>query len=75
MKALEDVSDDEHDIDTVSSILNSLVDQVELSDNDEMGLAQRIGKRPLITSAVSLENNVQQIKRLRSNTPNANVSI
>ncbi|CAF1229562.1 unnamed protein product [Rotaria sp. Silwood1] len=82
MKALEDMSDDEQDIDTVSSVLNTLIDKIVVQinqqnddDDDDVDLAVRIGKRSLTTSTVNLENDVQQIKRLRSNTTNANVSV
>jgi len=66
MKALEDMSDDEQETETISSVLNTLIDQID--DDDDLGLAQRIGKRSLTASTVSLENETQQLKRLRSHT-------
>ncbi|CAF1396856.1 unnamed protein product [Rotaria sordida] len=87
MKALEDMSDDEQDLDIVSSIVNTLVDKIVVQinqqdnndddddDNDEIGLAKRIGKRSLTTSTVNFESDAQQIKRLRNNSTNANVSV
>jgi len=71
MKTLEDMSDDEEDIEIISSIINTLVDQTVSQINDEIGLAQRIGKRSLTTSIINFESDTQQIKRLRSN----NVSV
>ena len=69
MKTLEEMSDDEQEGETViSSVVNTLVDQTaDQVDDDDLGLAQRIGKRSLTTSTVSLENENQQMKRLRSN--------
>lgn len=64
MKAVEEMSDDEQETETISSIVNTLVDQID----DDIGLAQRIGKRSLTTSIVNFESNT---KRLRSN----NVSV
>jgi len=61
MKAVEEMSDDEQEIETISSILNTLVDQTVLQINDDIGLAERIGKR----SIVNFENN--KLKRLRTN--------
>ncbi|CAF4035851.1 unnamed protein product [Rotaria sordida] len=90
MKALEDMSDDEQDLDIVSSIVNTLVDKIVVQinqqdnnddddddddDDDEIGLAKRIGKRSLTTSTVNFESDAQQIKRLRNNSTNANVSV
>jgi hypothetical protein len=68
MKALEDMSDDEQETETetISSILNDLIDRID-DDDDDLGLAKRIGKRSLTASTVSLENESQQLKRLRSN--------
>lgn len=75
---------DEEDDETVSSIVNTLVDQtvsrtdpnnILNDDDDEMGLAERLGKRSLTMSTVNLDSHTQQIKRLRSNTTNANISI
>jgi hypothetical protein len=75
MKTLEEMSDEEQDTETVSSIVNTIVDKIDEQDNDEIGLAERIGKRSLTTSTVNLESNTQQMKRLRSNTANSNISI
>ena len=71
MKALEDMSEDEEeeeeeDTEAISSIINTLVDQID--DEDDVGLAQRIGKRSLTTSTMSFENEIQQVKRIRGNT-------
>jgi hypothetical protein len=71
MKTLEDMSDDEEDIEIISSIINTLVDQTVGQINDEIGLAQRIGKRSLTASIINFESDTQQMKRLRSN----NVSV
>jgi hypothetical protein len=68
MKTLEEMSDDEQDTETISSIVNTLVDETALQIDDDIGLAERIKKRSLTTSIVNnLENNTQQMKRLRSN--------
>jgi hypothetical protein len=75
MKTLEEMSDEEQDTETVSSIVNTIVDKIDEQDNDEIGLAERIGKRSLTTSTVNLESNTQRMKRLRSNTANSNISI
>jgi hypothetical protein len=76
MKTLEDMSDDEEEEEeedeTISSIVNTIVDQIDEQANDEIGLAERIGKRPL---TVSSESDTQRLKRLRSNTANANISV
>jgi hypothetical protein len=71
MKALEDIGDEEQDIETVSSLLNTIVDQTvadveEEQNNDDVGLAARIAKRSL-TSTMNVENDAHQKKRLRSN--------
>jgi tetrahydromethanopterin S-methyltransferase subunit H len=74
MKALDDMSDEEQDIEVVSSIINTIVNQTvtltEEQDNDEIGLAQRIEKR-----SVNMESDIQQMKRLRSNPVNASLSV
>jgi tetrahydromethanopterin S-methyltransferase subunit H len=74
MKALDDMSDEEQDIEVVSSIINTMVNQTvtltEEQDNDEIGLAQRIEKR-----SVNMESDIQQMKRLRSNPVNASLSV
>ncbi|CAF0848939.1 unnamed protein product [Rotaria sp. Silwood1] len=81
MKKLEDMSNDKQDPHTVSSLINILVDKtgvrIDLQDDDDdvINLAERIGKRSLTTSKINLESDVQQIKRLRNNTANTNVSI
>ncbi|CAF4487013.1 unnamed protein product, partial [Rotaria sp. Silwood2] len=84
MKALEDMSDDEQDLDAVSSIVNTLVDKIVVQinqqnddddDDDEVDLAERIGKRSLTRSTMNLGGDAQPIKRLRSNIANANVSV
>jgi hypothetical protein len=68
MKKLEEMSDDEEETETISLIINDLIDQIEYDENDDdLDLAQRIGKRSLTESTVSLENESQQLKRLRSN--------
>ncbi|CAF3313331.1 unnamed protein product [Rotaria socialis] len=89
IKTLEEMSDDDHDeaeeeekkdLDTISSIVDTLVDQTvvridQQNDDDEIVLAERIGKRSLTTSTVNFESGTQKIKRLRSTTASANVSI
>ncbi len=70
MKALDGMGEEEQDIETVSSILNTIVDQAVANDdeeenNDEIGLAARIAKRS-ITSTMNVENDAHQMKRLRS---------
>ncbi|CAF3425717.1 unnamed protein product [Rotaria sp. Silwood1] len=75
------MSNDKQDPHTVSSLINILVDKtgvrIDLQDDDDdvINLAERIGKRSLTTSKINLESDVQQIKRLRNNTANTNVSI
>ena len=65
VKALDDLDDDdEQDAETVNDLLHSLVDQTVNEANEDLGLATRIGKRP-INSVMEMENDVQQMKRLR----------
>jgi hypothetical protein len=79
MKALEDIGDDqEPEVETVSSVLDTMVDQTAANDeeedddddgdeqnNDDIGLAARIAKRS-INATTNLENDSQQMKRLRA---------
>ncbi len=83
MKALEDIGDDqEPEVETVSSVLDTIVDQTAAADdddgdeqnNDDIGLAARISKRS-ITSTMNIENDAHQMKRLRSNPTAAIVSV
>jgi len=87
MRALEDMGDDddEQEIETVSSVLNTIIDQTVANDNDDdddddeqnnddIGLAARISKRS-ITSTMNIENDAHQMKRLRSNPKAAIVSV
>ena len=81
MKALDDLGDEEQDIETVSSILNTIVDQAVTNDDDdddqnhdEVGLAARIAKRS-ITATTNTENDDHQMKRLRSNPAATLVSV
>ncbi|UJR32198.1 hypothetical protein I4U23_019663 [Adineta vaga] len=80
MKALEDLDEEgeDQDIETVSSILNNIVDQAvtngDEQNNDDIGLASRIAKRS-ITSTMNPENDDHQMKRLRSNATATLVSV
>jgi hypothetical protein len=86
MKALDNMDDDEQDIEAVSSVLNTMVDQAVANDDeddvddddeengDETGLAARIAKRS-IAATMNLENDAHQMKRLRSNPAAAAVSV
>ncbi|CAF1134959.1 unnamed protein product [Rotaria sp. Silwood1] len=73
LKALEDVGNEEQDDDTVSSVINTIVDQTASDDveqNDDIGLAARIAKRS-IPSESNVENDPQDMKRLRNNSSTA----
>ncbi|CAF0743812.1 unnamed protein product [Adineta ricciae] len=77
MKALEEMSDEEDENETVSSVLDTIVNRIEEQtnedeDEDDLGLAQRLGKRALTTSIMSLQSDCPKTKRLRSN---ANISV
>ena len=78
MKALDDMSEEEQDIETISLVLNTIVDQTVANDedqnNDDIGLAARISKRS-ITSTMNVENDAHQMKRLRSGPAAAIVSV
>ena len=84
MKALEDMTegDDDSDKETVSTVLNTIVDQAVENDdddddeqnNDNLGLAARIAKRSL-TSTTNIENDQQQMKRLRSTQTSTTVPV
>ena len=67
VRALDELDNDEQDAETVSDLLQSLVDEtvnVAAANDDDLGLATRIGKRSII-SVVEIENDAQQMKRLR----------
>jgi hypothetical protein len=74
MKVLEEMSDEEEeeeDAETVSSVVNTIIDQID----DEIGLAERVGKRSLTASTVNFESDTQRMKRLRCNPTNTNISV
>ncbi|UJR14577.1 hypothetical protein I4U23_001573 [Adineta vaga] len=77
MKTLEEMSDEEDEENqTVLSVIDTLLDKIdEQEDEDNIGLAQRLGKRSLTTSTVNLHNDFSQTKRLRSNISNAHISV
>jgi hypothetical protein len=71
MRALDDMGEDSgngEDVETVSSVLNTIVDETaahheddDESNDDDVGLASRISKR-----STNTENDAHQMKRLRS---------
>lgn len=81
MKALEDMeemdNDEQEDKEVVTEVLSTIVEQTVDDDdeqnNDDIGLAARIAKRS-ITSTMNVENDANQIKRLRSNGTTAIIS-
>ncbi|CAF2957580.1 unnamed protein product [Rotaria sp. Silwood2] len=77
MKALEDLGNEEQHDDTVSSVLNTIVDQTAADDeeqNDDVGLAARIAKRSIISEA-NMENDPHAMKRVRNNSSAATASV
>ncbi len=72
LKAVEEMSDEEQEqeTETISSVVNTIVEKVD--DDDDIGLAERIGKRSL---TINLENETQRMKRLRSHTSNEHFSV
>lgn len=71
IKAMEEMSDEEDDDETVSSVLDTLIERVneKIAEDelDELGLAQRLRKRAAASAAKS-SNGHQQIKRLRASS-------
>jgi hypothetical protein len=73
MRALDDMGEDSgngEDVETVSSVLNTIVDETaahheddddDENNDDDVGLASRISKR-----STNTENDAHQMKRLRS---------
>ena len=80
MKALEDLDIDNQDQDqnrdqeTVSFVLNTIIDKADANDNDDLGSSARISKRS-ITSTTNIEKDEHDMKRQRNGSTTAVVSV